>query len=65
MKIIELFAGIGAPRRELELADIPHKTIWFSQIDKFAEKSYRAIFNDYETPNLGDILKININNLKK
>ncbi|UZQ31004.1 MAG: DNA (cytosine-5-)-methyltransferase [Spiroplasma phoeniceum] len=65
MKIIELFAGIGVPRRALEFAYIPHKTIWFSEIDKFAEKSYRAIFNDYETPNLWDILKININNLKK
>lgn len=65
LKIIELFAGIGAPRKALELANIPHKTIWFSEIDNYAENSYRAIFNDYETLNLGDITKIDVNNLQK
>ncbi|WP_419335181.1 DNA cytosine methyltransferase [Spiroplasma endosymbiont of Sarcophaga variegata] len=65
LKIIELFAGIGAPRKALEFANISHKTIWFSEIDKYAENSYRAIFNDYETPNLGDITKIDVNNLQK
>ncbi len=65
LKIIELFAGIGAPRRALQLANIDHKVVWFCELDKYAEKSYRAIYNDYETPNLGDITKIDVNNLQK
>ncbi len=65
LKIIELFAGIGAPRRALQLANIDHKVVWFCELDKYAKKSYRAIYNDYETPNLGDITKIDVNNLQK
>ncbi|WP_253301634.1 DNA cytosine methyltransferase [Spiroplasma endosymbiont of Phyllotreta cruciferae] len=65
LKIIELFAGIGAPRWVLQLANIDHKVVWFCELDKYAEKSYREIYNDYETPNLGDITKIDVNNLQK
>ena len=58
MKVIELFAGIGSPRKSLEKLNINHKVIAFSEIDKFAVDSYRAIYNDLSTPNLGDITKI-------
>ena len=58
VKVIELFSGIGAPRKALENLKINHSVIAFSEIDKYAETSYRAIFNDYVTPNLGDITKI-------
>lgn len=58
LKVIELFAGIGSQRRALEKIGINHKVIAFCDNDKYAEKSYRAIFNDYETPNLGDITKL-------
>jgi DNA (cytosine-5)-methyltransferase 1 len=58
LKVVELFAGIGAPRKALENLNINHKVIAFSEIDKFAEISYRAIHNDSVTPNLGDIKEI-------
>ncbi|WP_342263061.1 DNA (cytosine-5-)-methyltransferase [Spiroplasma endosymbiont of Dromius quadrimaculatus] len=58
LKIIELFAGIGSQRKALEKIGINHKVVAFCDNDKYAEKSYRAIFNDYDTPNLGDISKL-------
>lgn len=58
LKVIELFAGIGSQRRALENIKINYKVIAFCDNDKYAEKSYRAIFNDYETTNLGDITKL-------
>ncbi len=58
IKVIELFAGIGSQRKALEKIGINHKIIAFCDNDKYAEKSYRAIFNDYDTPNLGDITKL-------
>ncbi|WP_114565119.1 DNA cytosine methyltransferase [Spiroplasma phoeniceum] len=58
LKVIELFAGIGSQRKALEKIGINHKVIAFCDNDKYAEKSYRAIFNDYDTPNLGDITKL-------
>ena len=58
IKVIELFAGIGAFRQGLENQNIPHEIIAFSEIDKYAIEAYRVIHNDYETPNLGDIKEI-------
>ena len=58
LKIIELFAGIGSPRKSLNNLNIDHEIVAFSEIDKYAEESYRAIHNDYITKNLGDITKI-------
>ncbi len=43
MKFIDLCAGIGGFRLGLELAG--HKCIGFCEKDKFAVKSYRAMFN--------------------
>lgn len=58
LKVIELFAGIGSQRKALEKIGIKNKVIAFCDNDKYTEKSYRAIFNDYDTPNLGDITKL-------
>ena len=58
LKAIELFAGIGAFRQALKNQNIDHEIIAFSEIDKYAIEAYRAIHNDYETPNLGDIKDI-------
>lgn len=55
LKVIELFAGVGAPRMALTNLGIPHTSV-ISEIDKHAVKSYNAIHGD--TPNLGDISKI-------
>ena len=56
LKVIELFAGIGAQRKALQKAGIEHEVIAISEIDKYAIQSYNAIYG--ETPNLGDITKI-------
>ena len=56
LKVIELFAGIGAQRKALQKAKIEHEVIAISEIDKYAIQSYNAIHG--ETPNLGDITKI-------
>ena len=53
----ELFSGIGSQRKALEILGIPHSVVGISEIDKFAIKSYEAIFG--ETRNYGDISKIN------
>lgn len=56
LKVIELFAGIGAQRKALQKAKIEHEVIAISEIDKYAIQSYNAIHG--ETLNLGDITKI-------
>ncbi len=58
IKVIELFAGIGAFRQALKNQNIDHEIIAFSEIDKYAVEAYRAIHDDYETPNMGDIKEI-------
>lgn len=52
----ELFSGIGAQRAALERAGIEHKVVGISEIDKYAIKSYEAIYG--ETRNYGDISKV-------
>lgn len=63
LRVIELFSGIGAQRSALERANIPHKVVAISEIDKFALKSYNEMYNHCldsgETINLEDITKIN------
>lgn len=56
LKVIELFAGIGAQRKGLERAGIEHEVVAISEIDKYALKVYEALYGN--TPNLGDISKI-------
>lgn len=56
IKVIELFAGIGAFRAALERLNIDHEVVAISEIDKYAIQSYNAMYGD--TPNLGDISKI-------
>lgn len=58
LKVVELFAGIGAPRKALNNLNIDHEIVAFSEIDKYAEISYRAIHEDDTTPNSGDINQI-------
>ena len=58
IKVIELFAGIGAFRQALVNQNINHNVVGFSEIDPYAIEVYRAIHNDYTTPNLGDIKEI-------
>lgn len=55
ISVNELFSGIEAQRKALERLGIPHDVIGISDIDKYANQSYCAIFG--ETHNYGDITK--------
>ena len=56
-KVNELFSGIGAFRKALVNLKISHEIVGISEIDKYAVKSYEAIYG--QTKNYGDISKIN------
>ena len=56
LKVIELFAGIGAQRQALKEANIDHEVVAISEIDKYALLAYEKLHG--QTLNLGDICKI-------
>lgn len=60
LKLLSLFSGIGAFEKALDRLRIPYELVGFSEIDKFAIKSYCAIHNVPENKNLGDVSKIDI-----
>lgn len=53
----------GAFEKALERLKIPFEIVGFSEIDKFAVKSYCAIHNISEKKNYGDITKIDASKL--
>lgn len=63
IKLFSLFSGIGAFEKALERLRIPYELVGFSEIDKFASKTYCAIHNVPESLNYGDITKIDENTL--
>ena len=56
LKVIELFAGIGAQAEALSRIGIDYKIIGISEIDKYAIQSYIKLHGN--TKNFGDITKI-------
>ena len=65
MNLFSLFSGIGAFEKALDNLKIPYELTGFSEIDKYAVKSYCAIHNVDESKNYGDITKIDENALPK
>ena len=65
MKVLSLFSGIGAFEKALDNLQIPYELAGFSEIDKYAVKSYCAIHGVPESMNLGDITKVDENSLPK
>lgn len=63
LKILSLFTGIGAFEKALKNIGIECEIVGFSEIDKYAIKSYCAINNEDEKKNLGDITKIDISKI--
>lgn len=63
IKYLSLFSGIGAFEKALERNGIKHELVGFSEIDKYAIKSYCAVHNVDPSLNLGDISKIDITTL--
>lgn len=63
MKFIDLFSGIGGFRSALEKNG--HECIAYSEIDKYAKKSYQAIYDTDNEIDLGDITQISQEYLSK
>lgn len=65
IEILSLFSGIGAFEKALYNINMDYKLIGFSEIDKYAIKSYCAIHGSDDKLNLGDITKIDIDKLPR
>lgn len=65
IKLLSLFSGIGAFEKALKNLGIEYELAGFSEIDKYAVKSYCAIHGVDESLNLGDITKIDEKKLPK
>lgn len=65
MKYLSLFSGIGAFEKALKNIGIDIELVGFSEIDKYAIKSYCAVHGVDESLNLGDISKIDLAKLKE
>ena len=65
LKFFSMFSGIGAPEKALENLGIDYELVGYSEIDKYASKSYSAIHGVPESKNLGDITKVNEKELPK
>ena len=63
IKLLSLFSGIGAFEKALINLNINYELIGFSEIDKSAIKAYCALHNESESKNLGDITKVNEQNI--
>lgn len=63
--VLSLFSGIGAFEKALKNIGVDYDLVGYSEIDKYASKSYAAIHNVDESMNLGDIIKINEKELPK
>ncbi len=62
---MSLFSGIGAFEKALRNLNIDFELVGYSEIDKYASKAYSLIHNVPESLNLGDITKIDEQNLLK
>ena len=58
LKLLSLFSGIGAPEVALRRLGIDYELVGFSEVDKHAIKAYCAIHDVDESLNLGDISRI-------
>jgi DNA (cytosine-5)-methyltransferase 1 len=65
IKYLSLFSGVGAFESALKKAGIDYELLGFSEIDKFAIKSYCEIHGVRNELNLGDISRIDIDILPK
>lgn len=58
LKLLSLFSGIGAPEKALKNLGVDFDLIGFSEIDKYAIKSYCAIHHINPNKNLGNVTNI-------
>lgn len=63
LKYFSLFSGIGAFEKAMKNIGLDVDLVGYSEIDKFASRSYSLIHGVSEDKNYGDITKINANEL--
>ena len=56
VRMIELFAGIGAQASAMERLGIPHERVAVAEINEHSYRVYQALHGP--TPNLGDVTKL-------
>jgi len=59
LKLFSLFSGIGGPEKALKRLGIEYELVGYSEIDKYASKSYSVVHDEPEIKNYWDITKIN------
>lgn len=64
IKYLSLFSGIGAFEKALKNIEVDYELVGFSEVDKYAIKSYCAVHGIDESLNLGDVSKIDLEKLK-
>ena len=65
VKLLSLFSGIGAFEKALQKLSIEYDLVGYCEIDNYASKAYSLIHHVPETLNLGDITKVDVNELSK
>ena len=65
LNVLSLFSGIGAYEKALTRIGANFSLVAYSEIDKFASKSYSAIHGIDESFNLGDVSKIDTSPLRE
>ena len=63
MKILSLFSGIGAFEKALTRLEIDFELVNYCEVDKYASKAYSIIHGVDESKNLGDITKVDTDNI--
>ena len=63
LNIVSLFSGMGAFERALSNINAPFNLVAYSEIDKYASKAYSLLHGVSEDLNLGDITKVNENEI--
>lgn len=65
IQFLSLFSGVGSPEMALRNIGLDYDLVGFSEIDKYAIKSYCAIHDVEPSKNLGDVSKVSFKNIGK
>lgn len=65
MRILSLFSGIGAFEKALIELGVKIQLVAYCDVDKYASKSYSILYSVPERYNIGDIHRLNKNNIPK
>ena len=65
LRVLSLFSGLGAFEKALANIGVEYDLVNYCEFDKYASKAYSLIHNVSESLNLGDITKVDENNLSE